>query len=152
MRIKFAKRESFTPEEIDKNPVVQHEPILRVPEWKCSTHLGKENWNDDVVEDYRIPDVAYSFLDELIKPLNRLSYYDRDDDIPGKAAMMAVAVFEMCTAANVSPISGGGGGNQSDLRWDGKTKDDFENMAQGAAKRAFGRCTSHLTKRRGMRR
>lgn len=142
----------LAPEETDKNPVLQHEPILRIPEWKCSTRLGKENWNDDVVEDYRIPDVAYSFLDELIKPLDRLSYYDRDDDIPDRAAMMAVAVFEMCTAANVSPISGGGGGNQSDLRWDGKTKEDFEKMAQGAAKRAFGRCTSHLTKRRGMRR
>lgn len=146
------KENVVTPEETDKNPVVQHEPILRIPEWKCSTRLGKENWNDDVVEDYRIPDVAYNFLDELIKPLDRLSYYDLDDDIPGKAAMMAVAVFEMCTAANASPISGGGGGNQSDLRWDGKTKDDFEKMAQGAAKRAFGRCTSHLTKRRGMRR
>ena len=146
------KEKVVAPEETDKKPVVQHETLLRIPEWKCSTRLGKENWNDDVVEEYRVSDVAYSILDELIKPLDRLSYYDRDDDIPGKAAMMAVAIFEMCTAANVSPISGGGGGNQSDLRWDGKTKDDFEKMAQGAAKRAFGRCTSHLTKRRGMRR
>lgn len=147
--LNLQKENYVVQEETGKKPVVEHEPVL-VPEWKCSTHSGKENWNDDVVEDYRIPDVAYSFLDELIKPLDRLSYYDRDDDIPGKAAMMAVAVFEMCTAANVSPISGGGGGNQSDLRWDGKTEDDFKNMAGKAAKKAFSRCTSHLTKRRGM--
>ena len=144
-----SQKENYVSPEEHKEPVVEHEPVL-VPKWKCSTHSGKENWNDDVVEDYRIPDVAYSFLDELVKPLDRLSYYDKDEDIPGKAVMMAVAVFEMCTAANVSPISSGGGGTQSDLRWDGKTKDDFEKMAHSAAKKAFSRCTSHLTKRRGM--
>ena len=63
--------------------------------------------------------------------------------------MLAVAVFEFCTAADAPVMSGGGGGGSSDndLRWDGKTAEDFENMARNAVGKAKKRCLSHLSKR-----
>ena len=97
----------------------------------------------------RIPDAAFSFIDELVKPLNRLEYWDRDENLPSRATMVAVAVFEFCTAANTqtAPGGGGGGSNDNDLRWDGMTKSDFEKMAEMAVKNAMNKCTSHLRKR-----
>ena len=112
-----------------------------------------QNWNDEEVMNARIPDAAFDIIDELIKPIGRLDYWNKDEDIPSRAAMLAVAVFEFCTAANVYPSSsGGGGGSDNDLRWDGKTEDELQRMAAAAARKAVGRCTSHLTKKRGMRR
>lgn len=120
---------------------------VQAPKWHCSTYKARENWNEED-RNARIPDVAYSMLDDMIKPLNRLDYWDKDEDIPGKAALMAVAIFEFASAANaVSPSSGGGGDYSHNLRWDGMTKDDFEKMADMAMKKAIGKCTAHLSKR-----
>lgn len=120
---------------------------VQIPKWHCSTYNARENWNEEV-RNACIPDVAYSMLDDMIKPLNRLDYWDKDEDIPGKAVMMAVAIFEFASATNaVSPSGGGGGPTNNDLRWDGMTKDDFEKMADMAMKKAMEKCTAHLSKR-----
>ena len=125
--------------------------VVRVPQWECSTYRGKENWNDEGTQNVRIPDAAFAIIDELVKPLDRLEYWDRDENLPSRATMVAVAVFEFCTAADAqaAPGGGGGGSNDNDLRWDGMTKSDFEKMAEMAIKNAMNKCTSHLTRRRG---
>lgn len=130
---------------------IQAANAVRVPQWKCSTYRGKENWDDEGTQNMRIPDAAFCLIDEQVKPLNSLEYWDRDENIPAKAQIVAVAVFEFCTAANVYPSSsgGGGGGSDNDLRWDGMTKSDFEKMAEMAVRNAMNRCTSHLTRRKG---
>lgn len=133
---------------------VQAENVVQIPRWKCSARAAKQNWNAEEVTNVRIPDAAFEIIDELVKPIGRLDYWDKDEDIPSQAAMVAVAVFEFCTAADV-PVSGGGGGgsNDNDLRWDGKTADDFKKLASNAAAKALSKCTAHLTKRsRGYRR
>ena len=130
---------------------IQAAKAVRAPQWKCSTYRGKENWDDEGTQNVRIPDAAFAIIDELVKPLDRLEYWDRDENLPAKAQIVAVAVFEFMTAANVYPSSsgGGGGGSDNDLRWDGMTKRDFEKMAEMAIENAKNKCTSHLTRRRG---
>ena len=130
---------------------VQAAKAVRVPQWKCSTYRCKENWDDEGTQNVRIPDAAFAIIDELVKPLDRLEYWDRDENLPAKAQIVAVAVFEFCTAADAqaAPGGGGGGSNDNDLRWDGMTKSDFEKMAEMAVKNAMNKCTSHLTRRRG---
>lgn len=149
-----AGRGSFTPtyNNVENNPA-KREELPKKPQWKCSSYDAMQNWNDEEIMNARIPDAAFSLIDELVKPLNRLEYWDRDENLPAKAQIVAVAVFEFMTAANVYPSSSGGGGsNDNDLRWDGKTEDELQRMAAAAARKAVGRCTSHLTKKRGMRR
>ena len=110
--------------------------------------MSQETWRDEGTS-VRIPDVAFDTISNNIQSLGRYDYYDRDEDIPAKMQIVAVAVFEFCTAANVYPSSGGGGGgSDNDLRWDGKTEDELQQMAAAAAHKAIGRCTSHLTKRK----
>ncbi|MFQ9811032.1 MAG: hypothetical protein ACLRYB_17190 [Segatella copri] len=126
----------------------QQEHVVRLPQWKCSTYEAKENWDDEIIRDVRIPDDAFKIIDRLIEPLDCSDYVNEDENIPGKAQMMAVAVLEFCTAANVRTVSGGGGGGSSnDLRWDGMTKSDFEKMAELAAKKAIDKCTGHLRRK-----
>ena len=118
------------------------------PKWKCSNRMSQETWRDEGTS-VRIPDVVFDTISDNIQSLGRYDYYDRDEDIPAKMQIVAVAVFEFCTAANVYPSSGGGGGgSDNDLRWDGKTEDELQQMAAAAAHKAIGRCTSHLTKRK----
>lgn len=118
------------------------------PKWKCSNRMSQETWRDEGTS-VRIPDVAFDTISNNIQSLGRYDYYDRDEDIPAKMQIVAVAVFEFCTAANVYPSSGGGGGgSDNDLRWDGKTEDELQQMAAAAAHKAIGHCTSHLTKRK----
>lgn len=117
------------------------------PKWKCSDHVAKQDWNEEGTA-VRIPNTAFSVIDSMVQPLGRLDYYDRDEDIPTRAQIVAVAVFEFLTAANVTSPSGGGGGSDNDLRWDGKTEDELQRMAAAAAHKAIGRCTSHLTRRK----
>ena len=129
---------------------IQAAKAVRAPQWKCSTYRGKENWDDEGTQNVRIPDAAFAIIDELVKPLDRLEYWDRDENLPAKAQIVAVAVFEFMIAANVYPSSsGGGGGSDNDLRWDGMTKSDFEKMAEMAIENAKNKCTNHLTRRRG---
>ena len=110
--------------------------------------MSQETWRDEGTS-VRIPDVVFDTISDNIQSLGRYDYYDRDEDIPAKMQIVAVAVFEFCTAANVYPSSGGGGGgSDNDLRWDGKTEDELQQMAAAAAHKAIGRCTSHLTKRK----
>lgn len=126
----------------------QQEHVVRLPQWKCSTYEAKENWDDEIIRDVRIPDDAFKIIDRLIEPLDCSDYVNEDENIPGKAQMMAVAVLEFCTADNVRTVSGGGGGGSSnDLRWDGMTKSDFEKMAELAAKKAIDKCTGHLRRK-----
>ena len=149
-----AGRGSFTPtyNNVENNPA-KREELPKKPQWKCSSYDAMQNWNDEEIMNARIPDAAFSLINELVKPLNRLEYWDRDENLPAKAQIVAVAVFEFMTAANVYPSSSGGSGsNDNDLRWDGKTEDELQRMAAAAARKAVGRCTSHLTKKRGMRR
>lgn len=118
------------------------------PKWKCSYHVAKQDWNEEGAA-VRIPSTAFSVIDSMVQPLGRLDYYDRDEDIPTRAQIVAVAVFELLIAANVTPSSGGGGGgSDNDSRWDGKTEEELQRMAAAAARKAIGRCTSHLTRRK----
>lgn len=131
----------------NRDSVTSREPEP-IPKWECSAHTAKETWRDEGTS-VRIPDVTFDTISNNIQSLERLDYWDKDEDIPSQAAMVAVAVFEFCTAANVYPSSsGGGGGSDNDLRWDGKTEDELQQMAAAAAHKAIGRCTSHLTKRK----
>lgn len=131
----------------NRDSVTSREPEP-IPKWECSAHTAKETWRDEGTS-VRIPDVTFDTISNNIQSLERLDYWDKDEDIPSQAAMVAVAVFEFCTAANVYPSSsGGGGGSDNDLRWDGKTEDELLQMAAAAAHKAIGRCTSHLTKRK----
>lgn len=126
--------------------------VVQNSEWKCSNRDARETWREEP-KSVRIPDVAFSVIDREVKELDKMAFYDRNEDIPGKAAMVAVAVFEFLVAADtVAPNCGAGGGSSSDLRWDGKTEDDLRNMARLAASKAMARCTAGLTKRRGLRR
>ena len=135
----------------DDRDFVSFRQSQRKPKWKCSDHVAKLDWYEEG-SSVRIPDMAFSEIDSMIHPVGRFDYYDRDEDIPARAQIVAVAVFEFLTAANVSPSGGGGGESSNDLRWDGKTEDELQRMAEMAVNKAVRRCTSHLTKRRGMRR
>lgn len=121
------------------------ETVSKVPQWKCSSYDAMRNWNDEEIMSARVPDVAFEAIKGLVK-LDRLDYWDKDEDIPSRAAMVAASVFEFCTAADAPVASGGGGGGSSDndLRWDGMTKSDFEKMAEMAVKKVTSNCTSHL--------
>ena len=120
-------------------------------EWTCVSYEARKEWNGQGFE-ARIPTAAYSSIfdavEEETQGFDKMKYRNPNSEIPDVSEIRAVAIFEFLVAANAVPsVGGGGGGNQSDLRWDGKTKDDFEKMAHGAARKAFGRCTSHLRKR-----
>ena len=119
------------------------------PQWTCSEHTSKENWLEDGIS-VRIPDKVFSMLDSQIEPLDEMDYYNAADEIPSRKNILAVAVFEFLADTYVQVPSGGGGGGSSknDLRWDGKTAEDFQRMAEAAAKRAVRKCTAGLRKRR----
>lgn len=128
--------------------------ILEVskPKWLCANYEAREEWNGQSFK-ARIPKVAYSSIfnavEEETRGFDKMNYQNPNSEIPEIPDIRAVAIFEFLVAANatVAPGGGGGGSPSNDLRWDGKTKDDFEKMAHGAAKKAFGRCTSRLRKR-----
>lgn len=108
-----------------------------MPQWKCSSYDAMQNWNDEEILNARIPDAAFDIIDKLVEKIDKLDYRNPNSEIPERMQMLAVAVFEFCTAANVYPSSGGGGGgSDNDLRWDGKTEEDFENMARNAVGKA----------------
>lgn len=130
----------------NRDSVASREPEP-TPKWKCSNRMSQETWRGEGTS-VRIPDFVFEAINSNIQGLGRFDYYDRDEDIPVKAQIVAVAVFEFMTAANATSSSGGGGGSASDLRWDGKTEDELQQMAAAAAHKAIGRCTSHLTKRK----
>ena len=137
---------------VENNPA-KREELPKMPQWKCSARAAKQNWNDEEIMNVRIPDAAFDIINKLVESVDKLDYLNPNSEIPERMQMLAVAVFEFCTAANVYPSSsGGGGGSSNDLRWDGKTEDELQRMAAAAARKAVGRCMRHLTKKRGMRR
>lgn len=132
-----------------ENSSVNREELPKMmPQWKCSSYDAMQNWNDEEILNARIPDAAFDIIDKLVEPIDKFDYRNPNSEIPERMQMLAVAVFEFCTAANVYPSSGGGGGgSDNDLRWDGKTEEDFENMARNAVGKAKKRCLSHLSKK-----
>lgn len=133
---------------VENNPA-KREELPKMPQWKCSSYDAMQNWNDEEIMNARIPDAAFDIIDKLVEPVDKFDYCNPNSEIPERMQMLAVAVFEFCTAADVPVMSGGGGGGSSDndLRWDGKTAEDFENMARNAVGKAKKRCLSHLSKR-----
>ena len=100
-----------------------------------------------------VPSLVSDIINKDVKPLNPMDYKEPNSEIPTQPAIVAAAFFEFLVAADVQVSAGGGGGGGSnDLRWDGKTKDDLENLAHGAAKTAMAKSTAKLTKRGGVRR
>lgn len=133
---------------VENNPA-KREELPKMPQWKCSSYDAMQNWNDEEIMNARIPDAAFDIIDKLVEPVDKFDYCNPNSEIPERMQMLAVAVFEFCTAADAPVMSGGGGGGSSDndLRWDGKTAEDFENMARNAVGKAKKRCLSHLSKR-----
>ena len=133
---------------VENNPA-KREELPKMPQCKCSARAAKQNWNDEEILNARIPDAAFDIINKLVEPIDKFDYRNPNSEIPEQIQMLAVAVFEFCTAADVPVMSGGGGGGSSDndLRWDGKTAEDFENMARNAVGKAKKRCLSHLSKR-----
>ena len=132
---------------VENNPA-KREELPKLPQWKCSSYDAMQNWNDEEIMNARIPNAAFDIIDKLVEPVDKFDYCNPNSEIPERMQMLAVAVFEFCTAADVPVMSGGGGGSSdNDLRWDGKTAEDFENMARNAVGKAKKRCLSHLSKR-----
>ena len=100
----------------------------------------------------RIPDFAADVISREVPSIDPMDYQDPNSEIPTRPDIIASAIFEFLIAADVQVTGGGGGGGSNDLRWDGKTKDDLENMAKGAAHSAFAKSTSGLRKRGGLSR
>lgn len=121
-----------------ENNLAKREELPKMPQWKCSSYDAMQNWNDEEIMNARIPDAAFDIIDKLVEPVDKFDYCNPNSEIPERMQMLAVAVFEFCTAADVPVMSGGGGGGSSDndLRWDGKTAEDFENMARNAVGKA----------------
>ena len=145
MAEKSVQKPRIQPAESEKIEVEQK------TKWLCANYEARKEWNEQGFET-RIPKIAYSSIfnavEEETKGFDKMNYRNPNSEIPDVSEIRAVAIFEFLVAANaVSPSGGGGGPTNNDLRWDGKTKDDFEKMAHGAARKAFGRCTSHLRKR-----
>lgn len=122
-----------------------------VPVWACSEYEAREQWNGKGGM-VRIPDFAADIINHEVPAIDPMDYKDPNSDIPTRPEIIASAIFEFLVAADVQVAGGGGGGGGNDLRWDGKTKDDLENMAKGAAHNAFAKSTAGLRKRGGLSR
>lgn len=123
-----------------------------IPVWACSEYEAREQWRDKGSM-VRIPDFAADIISREVPAIDPMDYKDPNSDIPTRPDIIASAIFEFLVAADAQISGGGGGGGSSnDLRWDGKTKDDLENMAKGAAHSAFAKSTAGLRKRGGLSR
>lgn len=122
------------------------------PRWECSEVLARDFGQKEETM-VTVPSLVSDIINKDVKPLNPMDYKEPNNEIPTQPAIVAAAFFEFLVAADVQVSAGGGGGGGSnDLRWDGKTKDDLENLAHGAAKTAMAKSTAKLTKRGGVRR
>lgn len=130
-----------------KTPIIKPQP--QAPKWSCSVYEARNSWNQEGW-DVRIPDKTFKFIGDEIPDINKIDYYDEAKDIPNKAEVIAVAVYEFLVAADAVTPSGGGGGSNNDLRWDGLTEDDLKKMAQTASQKAVNKCMAGLHKRRGL--